>query len=250
MHQVDLELAKPGLGDGGVGGDVHHLAGVVEVGEEGVECVERADRHRLGGLAALARARAERDLERAAGIVDQEKLELDRDDRGEAARLVAGNDGAQGVARIALVGTAILAEHPDRQKRGGRLEPGHRQKAAFGRAQHAVPVAGLENERAVVDVLTPNVEIEHGHGEAGAVLDDLVAEARGHAFAPGLAVQVAGSDAEGADLGVFPQVVFHREGGHGGHSQNLIKFYTGSGDRQGGAFLQGMRAKSWKTSRR
>ena len=43
MHQVDLELAQTRLGNGGVGGDVHLFAGVIEIGEEQIELIKRAD---------------------------------------------------------------------------------------------------------------------------------------------------------------------------------------------------------------
>ena len=43
MHQVHLELAEAGFRGGGVGGDVHRLTRVVQVGEEGVEGVKRTD---------------------------------------------------------------------------------------------------------------------------------------------------------------------------------------------------------------
>jgi hypothetical protein len=63
MQQVDLELADPGLGYGGVGVDVHRLAGVIEIGEETVERIQRAQRQRVGPGPALARPGAGRDAQ-------------------------------------------------------------------------------------------------------------------------------------------------------------------------------------------
>ena len=54
MHHINLELAQTCLGDGGIGGNVHFLAGVVKIGEEFVELVKRADAERLGALAPFA----------------------------------------------------------------------------------------------------------------------------------------------------------------------------------------------------
>jgi hypothetical protein len=76
----------PAFGDRGVGVDVHRLAGVVEIGEEGVEGVERADRQRLAAEPALARARRGRGLELGPGIVDQVEFELGRQTGSSRAR--------------------------------------------------------------------------------------------------------------------------------------------------------------------
>ena len=62
MHEVDLELAQTCFGNGGIGGDVHLFAGVIKIGEEFIELVQRADRQGFGGLAAFARPRRQRHL--------------------------------------------------------------------------------------------------------------------------------------------------------------------------------------------
>ncbi|MAE90403.1 MAG: hypothetical protein CMI67_12550, partial [Pelagibaca sp.] len=112
------------------------------------------------------------------------------------------------MTRIAREGPPVIVVHPDRQQRGGRLEPGHRHEAALGRIEHAVAVAGLEDEGAFVDILAPDVEIEDREREAGAVLDHLVGEARGHTLAAWLSVEVACSHTDGADLRVLAQPAF------------------------------------------
>ena len=161
MHEVDLELAQTRLGNGGVGGDVHLFAGVIKIGEEQIELVERADRHRLGRFAPLARPGGDGHLKVAARIVDQEEFQLNGTDRRQPARLVAVEHRAQRMARIAGVGAAIFAEHPDRQQGRGRVEPRHRHEAPLGRFQHAIRIARFEHQRTVVDILAPDVEVQH-----------------------------------------------------------------------------------------
>ena len=41
MHQVDLELAQARLGNCRVSGDVHFLAGIIKIGKEFVELIQR-----------------------------------------------------------------------------------------------------------------------------------------------------------------------------------------------------------------
>ena len=71
-------------------------------------------------------------------------------------------------------------------------------------------VALFEDQRAVVDILAPDVEVEDREGEPGSVLHDLVGKAGGHTFAAGLSVQVRGGHANGPHVGVLSEVIFHR----------------------------------------
>ena len=121
MHQVDLKLPQARLRSRGVGRNVHRFAGVVQIGEEGVESVQRPDRQRFRRLAPLAGPGRGWNLHGLARIVDQEKLQLDGADRGQATGLEAVYHGAQGVARITFIGCAVFAEHPDRQQGRWRL---------------------------------------------------------------------------------------------------------------------------------
>ncbi len=57
MHKVDLELAQTGLGNRGVGGDVHRLARVIEVREKDIERVQRPQSQRIRPRTAFAGAR-------------------------------------------------------------------------------------------------------------------------------------------------------------------------------------------------
>ncbi|MPL71107.1 hypothetical protein SDC9_16877 [bioreactor metagenome] len=207
VHQVQLELARPGFRDCGVGGNIHRLAGVIKRAEEGVEGIEGAQAQRFAAGAPLARAGRGRHPQGLAAVVDQEEFKLGRDHRGQAAVLVAVNDAGQRLARIAGIGPAVHVEHPDRQKRGRRGEPGHRHEAALGRAQQSVAIAGLEDERAVLDVLAPDVEVHHREGKPRPLGEDLVGEPCGDALAPRHPVQVRRCHANGAHFGVFSQPV-------------------------------------------
>jgi hypothetical protein len=103
MHQVDLELAKPGFRGGGVGGNVHRLAGVIKVGEEGVEGVQRPDRQGLGGLAALAGT----GLRRHPQLLPESSIRKNSSSiahHGVRPRPCSGRPRAQRMARIALIG--------------------------------------------------------------------------------------------------------------------------------------------------
>jgi hypothetical protein len=92
-------------------------------------------------------------------------------------------------------------EHPDRQKRGGLSSHGHRKKAALGRFQHAIGIAGAEHQGAVVDILAPDVEIEDREGEPRAVGQRLVGIAARDALAARLAVEIGGDGADRAISG-------------------------------------------------
>ena len=119
------------------------------------------------------------------------------------------NDHVQDVARVAVVGLAILAEHPDREERGRRLQPGHRHEAAFGGFQDAIGIALFEDERAVVDILAPDVEVQDREGEPGSVLHDLVGKTGRDALAARLTVQVRSGHTNGPHIGVLSKIVFH-----------------------------------------
>jgi hypothetical protein len=179
-----------------------------------VKKVSKASSARIDRVSAALRRLplrgAGRHLHGLAAVVDQEELQLHRADRGQAAGLVALHHGVQRVAGVALIGLAVLAEHPDRQQRGRRLKPGHRHEAAFGGFQHAIGIALFEDQRAVVDILAPDVEVQDREGEAGSVLHHLVGKTRRHALAARLPVQVGGGHANGPHVGVLSQPVFHR----------------------------------------
>ena len=209
VHQIDLELAQAGFGDCRVGGNIHRLAGVIEVGKEGVEGIQRADRHDLCRLAPLARARRERHLKLFPAVVDQEEFQFHRADRRQPARLVAADDAGQRVTGVAVIGLAVFAKHPDRQKRCRRVEPGHRHEATLGRFQHAIGIAAVEDKGAVLDILAPDVEIEDGHRKPGSVLHHRVRETDGNTFAARLAVEVGGCHTDGTHLRVLSKPVLH-----------------------------------------
>ena len=202
MGEVDLELAEADLGERGLGGDVHRIAGVIKVVEEAVEGVERPEREDFGPGPALARAGRAGLLDLAARVVDEVEFHLGRHHGRETQGAVAVDHAGQSLARVAGEGLAVLGEHPEGQERGRNLEPGHGHIAAFGGPQHAVGVADLEDEGAVLDILAPDVEVEHGEGEAGAFLLDLAGEADGQTLAARLAVEVCGTASDVADLGV------------------------------------------------
>ena len=209
MHHVDFELAETGFRGRGIGRNVHRLARVVEIGEEGVKGVQRADRQGLGRFAALARPGRGWHLQGLAAVVDQEKLQLYRDDRGQALRLEFLDHGAQRMARIAFIGAAVLAEHPDRQQRCGRFQPGHRHEAAFGGLQHAIRIALFKDQRAVVDVFAPDIQVQDGKRKPCSLFHNLVGIACRNAFAARLPIQVGRSHANGPHLGVLPKPVLH-----------------------------------------
>src|SRR5690606_33129606 len=165
--------------------------------------------HDLRRLAPLARAWRGGHLEFPAAVVDQVELQLHRADRGQPVLAVALHDAGQRMARVAVIGLAVLAVHPDRQERGRRVEPGHRHEAALGRLEYAVGIAGFEDERAVLDILAPDVEVEDGHRIARAVRHHRVGKADGYALAAGLTVEVGSGHADRAHLGVFSEPVLH-----------------------------------------
>jgi hypothetical protein len=92
------------LADRRLGRDVHGVAGVVEVVEEAVEGVEGAQAQNLGPRPPLARAGRGGLADLGPRVVHEVELELGRHDRGQAARLVALDHGAQSVAGITVVG--------------------------------------------------------------------------------------------------------------------------------------------------
>ncbi len=92
MDEVDLELTKAHLRGRGLGGNVHSLAAVIEIVEEGVESIERPQAQDLGAGAAFARARRFRLADLRARIVDEIEFHLGRHDRRQAKRLVALKD--------------------------------------------------------------------------------------------------------------------------------------------------------------
>jgi hypothetical protein len=202
VHQVDLELAGAGLGDRGVGGNVHRLAGVVELGEEGVPGVELPQREDLGLVPPLARAWRGRHAGFAAAVVDEVELELRRDDGRQAQRGVAVDHPRERLPRVAVIGAAILVEHPDRQERGGRFRATAPEEAALGRFEHAVGIARAEHQGAVVDILAPDVEIQDREGKARAFGQRLVGIAPRDALAARLAVEIGGDGADRGDLGM------------------------------------------------
>ena len=174
----------------GLGRNVHLFAGVVEVVEEDVESVERAERQDVGPHPALARARAFRLAQLGPGIVDEIELHLGGDHRRVAERLEPFDHAREGVARVTVERLAILGVHPERQKRGRDREPRHRHVATLGRTQDAVRVADLEDQRAVLHVLAPDVEVEDREREARPLGLDLSGEAGRDTLAARLAVQV------------------------------------------------------------
>ena len=74
MHHVDFKLAQTCLGNGGVRGNVHGLAGVVEFGKELIERIQLAHCQGLGSGAAFARAGRGRHTQDAATVIDQVKF--------------------------------------------------------------------------------------------------------------------------------------------------------------------------------
>ena len=113
------------------------------------------------------------------------------------------------MARVTAIGAPVLVEHPDRQQGRGRIKPGHRQKAAFGRVQDAIGIAAFKHQRAVVNVFAPDIEVQHRHGKARTVLYHLVGKTRGDALAAGLTIEVGGGHTDCADLRMFAEPVFH-----------------------------------------
>jgi len=75
--------------------------------------------------------------------------------------------------------------------------------------KHAIGIALFKDERAVVDILAPDVEVQDREGEPGSILHDLVRKAGGHAFAPRLPVQIRGGHANGPHVGVLSKVILH-----------------------------------------
>ena len=214
VHEVDFELAKACFGNCSVGGNVHRLAGIIEIGEKDIELIQRADRQRFRSLPAFARARGNRDLKLATGIVDQKKLKLHRDAGRQAAGLVAFNHGSQGVTGVAFIGRSVFMKHPNGQKGSGRFEPRHRDKASIGRTQNAIAVAGFKHQRTVVDIFAPDIQVQNRKRKARAIFDNLIRKARRDPFATGLAVQVTGRDADCSDLGIFAKIVLDGRVGH------------------------------------
>ena len=87
-------------------------------------------------------------------------------------------------------------------------------------------VAALEHQRAVVDILAPDVESEHRNRKAGAALDHLVGETHRHPLAARLTVEVGGGDTDRAHLRILAQPGFHCIAGHGARwVNNLIKLW-------------------------
>ena len=161
VHHVDFELAQTGLGNRGVCGNVHQVAGVVKLGKELVELVQRPQAEDLAGNTAFARAWRYRHPQVTARIVDQEELKLDRDHGRQPQIGKPLLHGGQCMARIALKGAAILVEHPDRHQPCGRVQPWHPHEPAVGGFQHAVAVAAFHHQRAVVDVFAPDIKVHH-----------------------------------------------------------------------------------------
>ncbi len=207
MHEVDFKLPRPRLGNRGVGGNVHFFAGVIKRGEEGVESVERAQGEDFATGPSLARARRGRHTQLGAGIVDQEKLELGRHHRRQTGVGIAVHHRRQRLTRVARIGAPVHVEHPDRQQCGRRIKPRHRHEAALGRHQNTVNIAGFEHQRAVFDILTPDVEVHHRKREPGAVGKHLACKTGGDAFSPRHPVQVCRRYADRAHLGVLSQPV-------------------------------------------
>ncbi len=197
MREVDFELAQPGLGDRAFGGDVHRLAGGVELGEIGVERVELADRQDRVPAQRPARDGVFRRGKRPARIVDEVEFHLGRRLDPPAARGIAFQHGRQCVARIAQEGLARLVMHPHWHQGRVAVEPGHRHRPALGRVKYAVLVPGLEDQGAVLDVGAPDIDVEHRKRHPHRALRKLVVLAGGQALAAHLSVEVAGSDAEG-----------------------------------------------------
>jgi hypothetical protein len=91
----------------------------------------------------------------------------------------------------------------------GLSSHGTGKETALGGHEDAVGIARAEDERAVVYVLAPDVEVHHREGKARALGDRLLGVAARHALAARLAVQVGGDGADGRDLGVLEEPV-HR----------------------------------------
>jgi hypothetical protein len=203
VHEVDLELAGAGLRDRGVGGNVHRLAGAVEPREKGVPRVQLAQCEDLGLVAPLARTRAGWHAQLAAAVVDEVELHLGRHHGRQPMRGVALDHPRERLPRVAVIGSPVLVEHPDRQERGGAFEPRHRKKPALGRQEHAIGIARAEHQGAVVDVLAPDVQIQDREGEARAFGQRLVGIAARDALAARLAVEIGGDGADRSDFGML-----------------------------------------------
>ncbi len=138
----------------------------------------------------------------ACAVVDQVEFKLGRDDGRQALVGIAFDHTGQRMARVAVERATVLVIHPQRQQGRRRGQPRHGDKPALGRVQDAIGIARVKDKGAVVDVFAPDVEVQNGKGETGALAFDLAGKAGGHALASGLTVQIARRDADCADLGV------------------------------------------------
>ena len=177
VQQVDLELPAAVLRDRAVDRHAVRVAGGVDVGEERLEMVEVVDRERPVAVEELVRHRRPRRRRHRAGRVDQIELQLGRHHRRQPERREPVADRRQRPPRIAEIRAAVLAQHPQRQQRGRRPQPVHRQEAASGRLAAPVDVALLPDQRVALHVLAPDVEAGDRVGHPRRPLEHLAAPA-------------------------------------------------------------------------
>ena len=88
----------------------------------------------------------------------------------------------------------------------------------------AVGIALFEDQRAVVDILAPDVEVQDRERKTGSVLHHIFGKAGRHTFSPRLTVQVDSGHANGPHVGVLSEIIFHRHvvmrSGHGSRARS------------------------------
>ena len=201
VQQVDLELPAAVLRDRAVDRHPVRVAGGIDVGEERLEMVEVVDRQRPVAVEELVGDRRLRRRRHLAGGVDEVELELGRHHRRQPEGRIARADRRQRPPRVAEIGPAVLAQHPERQERRRRAQPVHRQEAAPGRLAAPVDVALLVDERVAGDVLAPDVEAGDRVGHAHLALEHLGRLRHRHPLAAQDAIQVADRRAQAGDVG-------------------------------------------------
>jgi hypothetical protein len=100
-------------------------------------------------------------------IVDQEEFQLHRANRRQAARLVAFHHGAQRMAGIALIGFGRFRETSrSAAARSALSSQGIGMKPRSVGFKNAILIALFKDQRAVIDIFAPDVEVQHRKGEA------------------------------------------------------------------------------------
>ncbi len=226
VDQVDLELARGALLEGGVQRQALEARRRLDLLEEVGVFVELADRVELAVGGALAAGRRAGRLDHAQGVarpVDQVELHLHGHHRRQARPAEALEHPGQHLARVGEEGGAVGLGHGHQQLGLAAVaQPGTRHQGARHRAADPVGVAAGQPQPGLLDGVAEDVQGEHRGGQVDPVAIGLLQVLAGDALAALHAVEVADQQVDAGNVGVTFQEVTGFVDGKGRHDDTCV----------------------------